>query len=241
MRMPALRYLKWRALGVPATTVLLVSNGIFRGRGDTTTPLYCTSAGNLVNILLDPILIFGCGMGVSGAGAATSFSQWVTALPLLYMLNKKVPTVAVAVSVTVTVILTVSRYFTLTNTYSCIMYTYMSTTHLHDTNNNTNTTTDTTSNTNITNTNTTNTTIGALHNRWGHGKICAIRIQRLLQSGLPHPRPHHQQNQCLYRHCCLCCQPRERANGCLQSNVQSRVCYIPGAFSSIALTLTNRL
>jgi Na+-driven multidrug efflux pump len=98
MRMPALKYLKWRALGVPATTVLLVSNGIFRGRGDTTTPLYCTSAGNLVNILLDPILIFGCGMGVSGAGAATSFSQWFTALPLLYMLNKKVTTGTVPVS-----------------------------------------------------------------------------------------------------------------------------------------------
>ena len=43
MRAPALRYLKWRSLGVPATTVLLVSNGIFRGRGDTTTPLYCTA------------------------------------------------------------------------------------------------------------------------------------------------------------------------------------------------------
>ncbi len=91
MRLPALKYLKWRALGVPATTVLLVSNGIFRGRGDTTTPLYCTTAGNLCNILLDPILIFGLGMGVTGAGAATSISQWVTALPLLYMLNKNIP------------------------------------------------------------------------------------------------------------------------------------------------------
>ena len=56
MRGPALRYLKWRAIGVPATTILLVSNGIFRGRGDTKTPLYCTSLGNVVNILLDPIL-----------------------------------------------------------------------------------------------------------------------------------------------------------------------------------------
>ena len=91
MRKPALSYLVWRAAGVPAATIGLVSNGIFRGRGDTKTPLYCTTIGNLVNIILDPILIFNCGMGCAGAGAATAISQWVSALPLLYMLNKSIP------------------------------------------------------------------------------------------------------------------------------------------------------
>ena len=66
MRKPALKFLYWRSLGIPAFTVLLVTNGIFRGRGDTKTPLYCTTFGNLVNILLDPILIFGCNMGAAG-------------------------------------------------------------------------------------------------------------------------------------------------------------------------------
>ena len=91
MRAPAIAYLKWRALGVPAATVLIVSNGIFRGRGDTKTPLYCTTLGNLVNIVLDPILIFTCGMGCAGAGAATAISQWVTAIPLMYLLQKSIP------------------------------------------------------------------------------------------------------------------------------------------------------
>ena len=91
MRAPALSYLKWRAVGVPAATVLLVSNGIFRGRGDTTTPLYCTSLGNLCNIALDPLLIFGLGMGVDGAGAALAASQWLAAVPLLYQLKKRYP------------------------------------------------------------------------------------------------------------------------------------------------------
>lgn len=91
MRVPATAYLKWRAIGIPAATVLIVSNGIFRGRGDTKTPLYCTTLGNLVNIVLDPILIFNCGMGCAGAGAATAVSQWVTAVPLLYMLNRNIP------------------------------------------------------------------------------------------------------------------------------------------------------
>eukprot|EP01031_Cornospumella_fuschlensis_P038402 gene38402-46670_t len=88
---PALEYLLWRALGVPAATVLLVANGIFRGRGDTRTPLYCTVLGNVVNIVLDPFFIFSLKMGVAGAGVATAISQWVTALPLLYLLNRTVP------------------------------------------------------------------------------------------------------------------------------------------------------
>jgi Na+-driven multidrug efflux pump len=91
MKVAALSYLKYRAFGVPAATVLLVTTSIFRGRGDTKTPLYCTSLGNLVNIVLDPILIFSCNMGCSGAGAATAISQWVTAIPLLYLLNKSIP------------------------------------------------------------------------------------------------------------------------------------------------------
>eukprot|EP00981_Chlorochromonas_danica_P016178 scaffold15944_cov248-Ochromonas_danica.AAC.12 len=88
---PAIDYLKWRGLGIPAATLLLVTNSIFRGRGDTKTPLYCTIIGNIVNIILDPILIFYFRMGCAGAGAATAFSQWVTAIPLLYFLNKSIP------------------------------------------------------------------------------------------------------------------------------------------------------
>ena len=91
MRKPALSYLVWRSLGIPASTVLLVANGIFRGRGDTKTPLYCTTVGNLINIVLDPILIFSCNMGCAGAGAATAVSQWAAAIPLIYLLNKSIP------------------------------------------------------------------------------------------------------------------------------------------------------
>jgi putative MATE family efflux protein len=91
MRRPAMGYLKYRAFGIPAATMLLVTNSIFRGRGDTITPLYCTSLGTIVNIVLDPFFIFTCQMGCAGAGAATAISQWVTAIPLLYLLNRSVP------------------------------------------------------------------------------------------------------------------------------------------------------
>lgn len=62
--------------------------GIFRGRGDTKTPLICTAFGSIVNILLDPVFIFTLNMGCAGAGAATAISQWCTAIPLLYFLNR---------------------------------------------------------------------------------------------------------------------------------------------------------
>ena len=88
---PAINYLKWRSLGVPAGTVLLVANGIFRGRGDTRTPLYCTLFGTAINVLLDPFFIFACGMGCAGAGAAIAVANWCAVLPLLYVLNKAVP------------------------------------------------------------------------------------------------------------------------------------------------------
>lgn len=88
---PAVAYLKWRSLGVPAGTVLLVANGIFRGRGDTMTPLYGTLFTTAINVLLDPFFIFTCGMGCAGAGAATTIAQWCTVVPLLVVLNRTVP------------------------------------------------------------------------------------------------------------------------------------------------------
>lgn len=90
MRAPALRYLRWRALGVPASTVLLVVNSIFRGRGDTQTPLFFTFMGTAINILLCPLLIFSLHMGCAGAGAATAISQWTAAIPLVVLLHRKI-------------------------------------------------------------------------------------------------------------------------------------------------------
>lgn len=87
---PAASYLKWRSLGVPAGTILLVANGIFRGRGDAMTPLYGTLFSTAINAMLDPFFIFTCGMGCAGAGAATAIAQWCTVVPLLFALNRSV-------------------------------------------------------------------------------------------------------------------------------------------------------
>ncbi|KAL6616612.1 hypothetical protein ACP70R_038882 [Stipagrostis hirtigluma subsp. patula] len=93
MLVPALRYLTLRALGAPAVLLSLAMQGVFRGFKDTRTPLYATVAGDLANIVLDPILIFGCRMGVIGAAIAHVVSQYLITLIMLSKLVRKVDVV----------------------------------------------------------------------------------------------------------------------------------------------------
>ncbi|EFJ17255.1 hypothetical protein SELMODRAFT_114940 [Selaginella moellendorffii] len=88
MRLPAQQYLSIRALGAPAVVVSLATQGVFRGFKDTKTPLYATVTGNIVNVVLDPILMFSFGYGVTGAAVATVVSQYVIAFILLVKLNE---------------------------------------------------------------------------------------------------------------------------------------------------------
>lgn len=70
MLKPAQQYLTLRSLGAPAVLLSLAMQGVFRGIKDTKTPLYAIVAGDLMNIILDPIFIFYFRMGVSGAAIA---------------------------------------------------------------------------------------------------------------------------------------------------------------------------
>ncbi len=53
-------------------------NNIIRAEGSPKIAMYTMLIGALINIILDPILIFGCHMGISGAAWATIFSQFVS-------------------------------------------------------------------------------------------------------------------------------------------------------------------
>lgn len=75
MLTPAQKYLTLRSLGAPAVLLSLAMQGVFRGLKDTKTPLYATVAGDLTNIVLDPIFILVCHLGVSGAAIAHVLSQ----------------------------------------------------------------------------------------------------------------------------------------------------------------------
>ncbi|PVH33436.1 hypothetical protein PAHAL_8G003700 [Panicum hallii] len=90
MRAPAEQFLTLRAYGAPPIIVALAAQGAFRGLLDTKTPLYAVGAGNLLNAILDAVLIFPLGLGVSGAALATVTSEYFIALILLWKLNNKV-------------------------------------------------------------------------------------------------------------------------------------------------------
>ncbi|CAM0152401.1 unnamed protein product [Urochloa decumbens] len=90
MRAPAEQFLTLRAYGAPPIIVALAAQGAFRGCLDTKTPLYAVGAGNLLNAILDAVLIFPLGLGVSGAALATVCSEYLTAFILLWKLNNEV-------------------------------------------------------------------------------------------------------------------------------------------------------
>ena len=74
---PAEEYLRIRALAFPAALFNLVSHGIYRGYQDTRTPMWVSVGVNVFNAALDPVLIFGLGWGLAGAGWATVWAQWL--------------------------------------------------------------------------------------------------------------------------------------------------------------------
>ena len=76
----ALTYLRIRALAGPALLLITAGNGAYRGFLDTRTPLAFTLLLNAVNLVLDPLFIFGFGWGLAGAAWATVMAQWVGAL-----------------------------------------------------------------------------------------------------------------------------------------------------------------
>ncbi|XP_021800634.1 protein DETOXIFICATION 43-like isoform X2 [Prunus avium] len=90
MLAPAQKYLKIRSIGAPAVLLTLAMQGIFRGFKDTKTPLYVIVVGYGVNIALDPLLIFVCGLGIRGAALAHVLSQYLMALVLFIILTKKI-------------------------------------------------------------------------------------------------------------------------------------------------------
>ncbi|XP_047951986.1 protein DETOXIFICATION 44, chloroplastic [Salvia hispanica] len=98
MRAPAEQFLALRAFGAPPIVVALAAQGSFRGFKDTKTPLYAVGAGNLLNALLDLILIFYFGCGISGAAIATVTSEYLTALILLWKLSDKLLLVTPSIS-----------------------------------------------------------------------------------------------------------------------------------------------
>ena len=87
---PAAEYLKLRALGFAPALLSSTCFAAYRGLLDTRTPLRVSLAYNALNALLDPVLIFGCGMGVGGAALATAASECLGMVAYLALLGRRI-------------------------------------------------------------------------------------------------------------------------------------------------------
>jgi putative MATE family efflux protein len=82
----------WYAAGI-FLAMPMVGNSVLRASGDTKTPSYVMAFGGLINVVLDPILIFGWGpvpaFGIQGAAIATLIAWAVGLFYILYVLAVK--------------------------------------------------------------------------------------------------------------------------------------------------------
>lgn len=77
-------YARYILVGAPYMAATFVLNTSLRGQGSAFYGMIGIMTGGILNIFLDPLLIFGMGLGISGAALATIISQLVSFLILLY-------------------------------------------------------------------------------------------------------------------------------------------------------------
>jgi len=83
------QYLEFYLLGTPFSMLATGMNGYINAQGFPRIGMPTTVIGALINVILDPIFIFGLDMGVRGAAIATVISQAVSAIWVFTFLTGK--------------------------------------------------------------------------------------------------------------------------------------------------------
>ena len=82
--------------GAPFMMCSLAMNNLLRFEGLATYGMIGITSGGLLNIVLDPLLIFGMNLGTAGAAIATAISQVVSFFILLLMTNHRASAISIA-------------------------------------------------------------------------------------------------------------------------------------------------
>lgn len=78
-------YGKYILIAAPYMTVSFVFNNHLRAQGNAALSMLGITTGGVLNVILDPVLIFHFEMGISGAAIATILSQFISFLILLVL------------------------------------------------------------------------------------------------------------------------------------------------------------
>ena len=79
----AVTYLRIALVGAVPLLVMLATTGILRGLQDTRTPLVVAVGGNLANVVLNLVLVYGLGLGIAGSAVGTVLAQSGSAAALV--------------------------------------------------------------------------------------------------------------------------------------------------------------
>lgn len=83
----AIEYVRITSLGFPFLILTSGGSHLIRADGSPRYSMMCNLTGALINTILDPLFIFGFGMGMTGAALATILGQIVSACMVIYYLR----------------------------------------------------------------------------------------------------------------------------------------------------------
>lgn len=83
------QYYQYLALGAPFIIVALTPSNLIRTEGLALQSMAATILGAVVNIILDPVFIFGLNMGAGGAAIATVIGNAASVVLLVYFVRTK--------------------------------------------------------------------------------------------------------------------------------------------------------
>lgn len=91
-------YARYILFAAPFMLTSFVMNNILRAQGNAVFAMIGITTGGILNMFLDPILIFGFHMGISGAAIATMVSQIISFAILLYQCNIQKGCISIQIS-----------------------------------------------------------------------------------------------------------------------------------------------
>ena len=91
-------YASYIFFAAPFMMCSFIMNNMLRFQGMASYGMVGITVGGILNIILDPILIFGMNLGTAGAAIATAFSQLVSFVVLLIMCNRRPDAISIRLS-----------------------------------------------------------------------------------------------------------------------------------------------
>lgn len=91
-------YARYILIAAPFMLTSFVMNNILRAQGNAMFAMIGITAGGVLNMILDPILIFTFDMGIAGAAIATMASQMISFALLLYQCNSRDDCIKIQIS-----------------------------------------------------------------------------------------------------------------------------------------------